>query len=94
MFKTLSQHEIEDILCIDVEDIEFSEVVKKRNQSGQEKKTLMMSSHLSFRVQEVDEGERTFSVPTLYIENAEYDQSQGECCFDFIFNQNDFDIVD
>ena len=50
VFQILSDHEIEDILCIDVTEIEFSEIVKRKNQDGQEKKVIFMNSHLSFRV--------------------------------------------
>ena len=49
VFKILDEHEIQDILCIDIPEIEFSEIVKKKNQTGQEKKVIFFNSHLSFR---------------------------------------------
>jgi hypothetical protein len=67
------------MLCIDVADIEFSEIVKKKNQDGQTKKVIFMNSHLSFRVQDInEEGSKTYSIPSLMIENADYDVNQGK----------------
>jgi len=79
VFKILSEHDIEDILCTMVEDIEFSQMVKRKDKSGQDKRCLMLNSKLSFRVQDVVENDAkrgddiTLTIPCICIENAEYD---------------------
>ena len=79
VFKILSEHDIEDILCTMVEDIEFSQVTKRKDKSGQDKRCLMLNSRLSFRVQDVVENDPkrgddiTLTIPCICIENGEYD---------------------
>ena len=70
------------MLCIQVTELEFSQVVKYKD--AQMKKCLMINSSASFRAQEIVEkdpktGEDiSISIPCIAIENSEYDEDQGK----------------
>ena len=70
------------MLCVQVTELEFSQVVKSKD--AQMKKCLMINSSVSFRVQEIVEkdpqnGEDIpLTIPCIAIENSEYDESQGK----------------
>ena len=52
-FNILQEADIEDMLCVQVTELEFSQVVKSKD--AQMKKCLMINSSVSFRVQEIVE---------------------------------------
>ena len=70
------------MLCIQVNELEFSQIVKSKD--GQMKKCLILNSNVSFRVQDILEKDPSngedisLTIPCIAIENAEYDESQGK----------------
>jgi len=59
--------------------------VKTRNKNGQEKKCLLLSSNITLSVQDIIEkdkvsgGDKTLTIPSICIENIDFDESQGKC---------------
>ena len=74
VFKILSDHDVEDILCTMIENIEFSQILKRKDKTGQEKQCLMLNSRISFRAQDVTEKGTMATIPCICIENIEYDE--------------------
>ena len=81
-FKIWQEADIEDMLCVQVTELEFSQIVKCKD--GQTKKCIMINSSVSFRVQDIVEKDPTngeditLTIPCIAIENSEYDEDQGK----------------
>ena len=75
----LNQHEIEDILCIIIQDIECSKIVKRKDGKGQEKKCEFLNCTLNFKAQTIlekdpEDGEDIeLEIPMIVAENTQYE---------------------
>ena len=74
----MSESYIEEFLCIQLVDIEFSQVIKVKGH--QDKKCEFLDSKVSFRVQDITEtdpkdGEDiSITIPCICVENSAYEE--------------------
>ena len=77
----MSEADIEDFLCVQVENVEFSQI-KKTKDLKQEKKCQFLESRISFRVQDIvekyDGDEISITIPSICVENISYEEDQGK----------------
>lgn len=79
VFKVLEQHDIEDILCLMVPDIECSKIIKKKDGNGQDKKCEFLNCVLTFKAQTIlekdpEDGEDIqLEIPMICAENTLYE---------------------
>lgn len=83
VFQIMKESEIENILCLEVGDVEFSKVVKKKDGASQDKKCEFLSSKVTFRVQDIvdtdSNGEDVgIAIPCICVENESYEADQDQ----------------
>ena len=74
----MKESEIEDILCLEIGDIEFSKIVKHKGGASYDKKCEFLCSKVTFRVQDIVDtdcnGEDvSITIPSICVENESYE---------------------
>lgn len=83
VFKIMQESEIEDVLCMELGEIEFSKVIKKKDGASQDKKCEFLSSKATFRVQDIVDTDAngedvSMAIPCICVENESYDADQEQ----------------
>ena len=78
IFKIMGEEEVQEILCMNVGNLEFSKIVPKKSKDGQTKECWFLNSKLQVVIQEVHDGATKLAIPCLHIENLDYDSNQDQ----------------
>ena len=79
--RLLPEHVIEDVLCLQVQDVEMSVLAARKGAKpgGLEKKTEYLSAAITYRVTDTTLEDGTVQcVPVINFENVDHDPDQGK----------------